>query len=71
MIRELNLEPLNIRRTNKRLTIFHKAINGHLAPYPSGTFSQFCVALDISIAKHTIPSTPAKTATNILSFPGQ
>ena len=30
MIRELNLEPLNIRRTNKRLTIFHKAINGHL-----------------------------------------
>ena len=31
MIRTLNLEPLNIRRTNKRLTIFHKAINGHLA----------------------------------------
>ena len=31
MIRKLNLEPLNIRRTNKRLTIFHKAINGHLA----------------------------------------
>ena len=31
MIRKLNFEPLNIRRTNKRLTIFHKAINGHLA----------------------------------------
>ena len=37
MIRKLNLglERLNIRRTNKRLTIFHKAIhkaiNGHLA----------------------------------------
>ena len=31
MIRKLNLEPLNIRRTNKLLTIFHKAINGHLA----------------------------------------
>ena len=67
MIRKLNLqlERLNIRRTNKRLTIFHKAIhkaiNGHLfLPYPSGIFSQFCVALDISIAKHTIPSTPAK-----------
>ena len=27
----LNLEPLNITRTNRRLTIFHKAINGHLA----------------------------------------
>ena len=31
MIGKLNLEPLNIRRTNRRLTIFHKAINGHLA----------------------------------------
>ena len=31
MIRKLNLEALNIRPTNKRLTIFHKAINGHLA----------------------------------------
>ena len=31
MIRTVNLEPLNIRRTNKRLTIFHKAINRHLA----------------------------------------
>ena len=31
MIRKLNLEPLNIRRTNKRLTIFHKAMNRHLA----------------------------------------
>ena len=31
MIEKLNLEPLNIRRTNGRLTIFHKAINGHLA----------------------------------------
>ena len=31
MIRKLNLEQLNIRRTNKRLTIFHKAINCHLA----------------------------------------
>ena len=27
----LNLEPLNIRRTKRRLTILHKAINGHLA----------------------------------------
>ena len=31
MIGKLNLEPLNIRRTNRRLAIFHKAINGHLA----------------------------------------
>ena len=31
MIGKLNLEPLNIRRTHKRLTISHKAINGHLA----------------------------------------
>ena len=35
MIGKLNLEPLNIRRTNRRLTIFHKAINGHL-PLPIG-----------------------------------
>ena len=33
MIGKLNLEPLNIRRTNRRLTIFHliEAITGHLA----------------------------------------
>ena len=31
MIGKLNLEPLTIRRTNRRFTIFHKAINGHLA----------------------------------------
>ena len=31
MIGKLNLEPLNIRRTNRLLTIFHKTINGHLA----------------------------------------
>ena len=31
MIGKLNLEPLNIRRTNRQLTIFHKTINGHLA----------------------------------------
>ena len=31
MIGQLNLEPLNIRCTNRRLTIFHKVINGHLA----------------------------------------
>ena len=31
MIGKLNLEPVNIRRTNRRLTIFHKAINGNLA----------------------------------------
>ena len=70
MIRKLNVQPLHIRRTNKRLTLFHKAINRHL-PYTSGIFSQFCVALDISLAKHTIPYTPATTATNILSSPGQ
>ena len=68
MIDKLNLEPLNIIRTNRRLTIFHKAINGHLALHIG---HQFCVALVISIAKHTIPSTPAKTVTNILSSPGQ
>ena len=38
MIGKLNLEPLNIRRTNIRLTIFYKAIThlalriGHLQP---------------------------------------
>ena len=31
MIGKLNLESLNIRRRNRRITIFHKAINGHLA----------------------------------------
>ena len=31
MIRKLNLEPLHIRRPNKRLTIFHKAVNRNLA----------------------------------------
>ena len=31
MIGKLNLEPLNIRRTYRRLTIFHKAIIGPLA----------------------------------------
>ena len=36
MIGKLNLEPLNIRRTNRRLTIFHKDINGHLALLPIG-----------------------------------
>ena len=30
MIGALNLEPLNTRRTNRRLTIFLKAINGNL-----------------------------------------
>ena len=64
MIGKINLESLNIRRTNRRLTIFHKAINGHLE-----IFSQFCVALDIIIAKHTLPSTPANSATNTLSSP--
>ena len=33
MIGKLNLEPLNVRRTNRRLALFHKAINGHL-PVP-------------------------------------
>ena len=31
MIGTLNLETLSIRRTNRRLTIYHNAINGHLA----------------------------------------
>ena len=31
MIGKLNLEQQNFRRTNRRLTIFHKAINGNLA----------------------------------------
>ena len=31
MIVTLNLKPLHIRRTIRRLTIFHKAITGHLA----------------------------------------
>ena len=70
MIRKLYLEPLNIRRTNKRLTIFHKAINGHLA-LPIGHIQPVFRRTRLSIAKHTIPSTPAKSATNILSFPGQ
>ena len=29
--REIKLRTLNRRRTNRRLTIFHKAINDHLA----------------------------------------
>ena len=44
---------------------------GNGTPFFRSKISQFCVALDISIAKHTIPSTPAKTATNIPSSPGQ
>ena len=31
MIGQLNFEPVNIRRTNRRLTTFPKAINGNLA----------------------------------------
>ena len=31
IVGKLNLEPLNIRRTNRRLTIFHKPINGHFS----------------------------------------
>ena len=65
MIGILNLEPLNIRRTNRRLTIFHKTNNGPLDPL--NIISKFCVALDISIAEHTITSTPEKTVTNIIS----
>ena len=69
MIGKLNLEPLDIRRTNGRLTIFHKAITV-LSSCPSEIFSQFCVALDHSTAKHSIPYTPAKTY-EIHSSPGQ
>ena len=29
--------------------------------YPSKIFGQFCVALEISIARHSVLSTPAKT----------
>ena len=69
MIGKLNLEPLDIRCTNGRLTIFHKAITV-LSSCPSEIFSQFCVALDHSTAKHSIPYTPAKTY-EIHSSPGQ
>ena len=31
MTGQFNLQPLYIRRTNRRLAIFHKIINGHLA----------------------------------------
>ena len=44
---KLNLEPLNLRRTNKRLTIFHKAINGNFA-LPIGN-------LQPVFASHLIP----------------
>ena len=57
MIGQLNLEPLNIRCTNRRLTIFHKAINCRLEIFsPSEIVSQFCITLDISTTKHSIPS---------------
>ena len=58
MIEKLNLEPINIRLMTHNITV--------IKPCPSKIFSQFCVALDISIVKHTIPSTQANTATNIL-----
>ena len=71
MIRKLNLEPLNIRRTNKRLTLFHKAINGHLA-LPIGHLQPVLRRTrHLNSKACTIPSTPAKTATNIPSSPGQ
>ena len=31
MIKKLHVEQLTTRRTNRRLTIFHKAIHGHLS----------------------------------------
>ena len=36
MLGKLNLEPLNIRRTNRRLTIFHKAIIRSFSLIPIG-----------------------------------
>ena len=66
MIGKLNVEPLNIRRTNRRLTLCHKEINGHLA-LPIGNL-QPCLRRTRHLnSKHTIPSAPAKTATNCLS----
>ena len=70
MICKLKLEPLNIRRTNNDSQYSTKPLTV-IQPYPLVILSQFCVALVISIAKHTIPSTPAKPVTNILSSPGQ
>ena len=61
MIGQLNLEPLNISAQTNDSQYFTKpfGIRGHLA-CPLEIFSQFCVALDISIAKHSIPSTPVQ-----------
>ena len=71
MIGKLNLEPLNSRRTNRRLTIFHKAINGHLA-LPIGHLQPVLRRTrHLNSKAYNIPSTPAKTVTNILSSPGQ
>ena len=70
MIRKLNLEPLNIRRTNKRLTIFHKAMNGHFA-LPIGHLQPVLRRTRHLNSKAYKPSTPAKTSTHIPSSPGQ
>ena len=54
IVEQLHLEPLNIRCTNGRPTIIHKAINGHLTlPIGHLQFRQFCVRPGISVAYHS------------------
>ena len=64
----------NIRNktiTEKRLWQGHVRMGekGHtltdMLPCPSQIFLQFCVTLDITIVKHSIPSTSANTFTNM------
>ena len=69
MIGTFNLVPLNVRRTNRRLKIFHKAINGHLA-LPVGHLQPVLLRTRYLNNKHTIPSTPVNTVTSYFS-PGQ
>ena len=68
MIEHLNFEPLNVRQTLRRLTIFHKAINGHLA-LPIENLQAV-----LGRTRHLTSkafNTPVNTVANIHSSPGQ
>ena len=67
MIRKLNLEPLNVRQT---ITIFHKAINSHLA-LPIGHLQPVLRRTRHLNRKAYNTINTSNTATNIRSSPGQ
>ena len=68
IIEHLNFEPQNVRQTIRRLTIFHKAINGHLA-LPIENLQPVLGRTRHFNSKAF--NTPVKTVANIHSSPEQ